>query len=163
MDPLVALGAAIGALLIERKQTVAVAESSAGGLISASLIAVPGASTYYIGGVVTYNSASTRGLLGIAVEEMRGIRSSSEPFAKLMAKRVREKTGATWAIAETGATGPSGNRYGDAPGHACVAISGPLEAVLTIETGSADREANMQVFARTALDLLESSLRKAAR
>ena len=163
MDPLVALGAAIGALLAARKETVSVAESSAGGLINASLVAVPGASTYYVGGVVIYNTPSTRGLLGIAAEEMRGIRSASEPFARLLALRVRERTGADWGIAETGASGPVGNRYGDAPGHSCIAVSGPVDAVITTETGSTDREANMHVFARTALDLLESSLRKAAR
>src|SRR5262245_46861548 len=126
---------------MERNQTVAVAESSAGGLINASLVAVPGASTYYLGGVVIYNSQSTRGLLGVAAEEMRGIRSASESFATLMARRVREKTGATWGVAETGASGPEGNRYGDAPGHSCLAVSGPVDAVITVETGSSDREA----------------------
>ena len=163
MDPLVALGAAIGGLLKERNQTVAVAESSAGGLINASLVAVPGASVYYLGGAVIYTAASRAGLLAIAPADMRDIRSSSEPFARLMAQRVREKTHAVWGLAETGATGPLGNRYGDAPGHACLAVSGPAEAVVTIETGSNDREANMHVFARKALELLESCLRQAAR
>jgi len=160
MDPLAALGGAIGELLKARKQTVAVAESSAGGLINASLVAVPGASAWYLGGAIIYTAASRGGLLGITPADMRDMRSSSEPFAKLMAQRVRERTHAVWGLAETGATGPLGNRYGDAPGHACLAVSGPFEAVITIETGSADREANMHVFARMALDLLQSSIRK---
>jgi PncC family amidohydrolase len=124
MDSLASLGAAVAGLLRERNQTVAVAESSAGGLINAILVAVPGASTYYLGGAVIYTAASRAGLLGITPAEMKDMRSASEPFAQLMARRMREKTRATWGLAETGATGPLGNRYGDAPGHACLAVSG---------------------------------------
>src|SRR5262249_6336039 len=129
----------IAALLKAKNHTIAVAESSAGGLINAALVAQPGASAYYLGGAVIYTLASREGILGITREEMKGIRSASEPFAQLMARRVREKTGATWGLAETGASGPSGNRYGDAAGHACIAVSGPVEKVITVETGSADR------------------------
>ena len=158
-DSLTALGAAVAELLKARKQTLAVAESSAGGLINAALVAVPGASAFYIGGCIVYTEASRTGLLGIGRDEMRGIRSASEPYAQLAARRVREKLGATWGLCETGASGPTGNRYGDAAGHACLAVSGPVEKVITIETGAADRAANMQVFARRALELLESCLR----
>ena len=152
---------AVAELLRARKQTIAVSESSAGGLISAALVAVPGASAYYLGGAVVYTPASRQNVLMIQKEEMKGIRSASEPYAKLAAQRIRERLGATWGLSETGASGPTGNRYGDAPGHACIAVSGPLEAALTIETGSPDREANMLEFARRALELLESCLRKA--
>ena len=161
MDPsLTALGAAVAALLKQRKETLAVAESSAGGLINAALVAVPGASAYYLGGCIVYTGASRSGLLGITTEQMAGMRSASEPYAKLVAWRVREKLGATWGLCETGAAGPSGNRYGDAAGHACLAVSGPVDAVITLETASADREANMWTFARRALELLESCLRR---
>jgi nicotinamide-nucleotide amidase len=159
MEPLTALGSAVGILLKDRKQTLAVAESSAGGLINAALVAVPGASAYYLGGTIVYTLASRSALLGLTAQDMTGIRSASEPFAKLLARRVRDNLGATWGLSETGASGPSGNRYGDAPGHACIAVSGPIETVITIETGSADREANMWVFARRAIELLETSLR----
>lgn len=158
--PLAEIGLAVGELLKARKHTIAVSESSAGGLISAALVAVPGASAYYLGGAVVYTGVSREKLLAIEKEEMKGIRSASEPYARLAARRIREKLGATWGLAETGASGPSGNRYGDAPGHACIAVSGPVEAVLTLATGSADRAANMQEFARRALELLESCLRK---
>jgi PncC family amidohydrolase len=161
MSDLSMLGSAVGALLKARGQTIAVAESSAGGLINATLVAVPGASSYYLGGAVIYTPASRENILGITKEEMKGFRSASEPFARLMAARVREKLGATWGLSETGASGPTGNRYGDAPGHACIAVSGPHEAVITVETGSADREANMREFARRALALLEFCLRQA--
>ena len=151
----------VAELLRARKHTIAVSESSAGGLISAALVAVPGASAYYLGGAVVYTLASRQNLLMIEKQDMKGIRSASEPYAKLAAQRIRERLGATWGLSETGASGPTGNRYGDAPGHACIAVSGPLEASLTVETGSPDREANMLEFARRALELLESCLRKA--
>jgi len=155
------LGASIGELLKQRGQTIAIAESSAGGLISAALVAVPGASAYYLGGGVIYTPKGRATLLGITKDEMAGMRSASEPFAALLARRVRANLGATWGLSETGASGPTGNRYGDAPGHACIAVSGPVEAVLTVATGSADREANMWQFARRALQLLDDCLRKA--
>jgi nicotinamide-nucleotide amidase len=162
MQSLIALGNAVGTLLKERKQTLAVAESSAGGLINAALVAVPGASAYYLGGAIVYTLASRSALLGLTAEDMTGIRSASEPFAQLLARRVRENLGATWGLSETGASGPTGNRYGDAPGHACIAVSGPVEAVITLETGGADREANMWIFARRAVELLEACLRKSS-
>lgn len=155
------LGSAVGALLKERKQTIAVVESSAGGLINAALVAVPGASAYYLGGGVVYTAAAREALLGVGKLDVAGMRSASEPYAALLAKRVRSNLGTTWGLSETGASGPTGNRYGDAAGHACIAVSGPLEAVITIETGSAAREANMWEFARRALELLETCLRKA--
>jgi len=155
------IGEKAGALLKARAQTLAVAESSAGGLINAALVAVPGASAYYLGGAVIYTAASRTSFLQIAKEDMAHTRSATEAMARLLAKRVREKLGATWGLAETGAAGPSGNRYGDAPGHACIAVSGPVEKVITVETGSADRAANMWVFAQRAIELLTSCLQRA--
>ncbi len=161
MESLTALGSAVGSLLKERGETLAVAESSAGGIISAALVAVPGASKYYLGGGIVYTAAGRLALLGITPQDMAHTRSSTEPFAKLLAQRVRANLGATWGLSETGASGPSGNRYGDSAGHACIAVCGPVEAVITLETGSADREANMWVYARRAIELLESCIRKA--
>src|SRR4029078_13177418 len=112
------LGNAVGALLKERNQTLAVAESSAGGLINAALVAVPGASAYYLGGAIVYTLKGRSALLGLTAQDMTNIRSASEPFAQLLARRLRENLGTTWGLSETGASGPSGNRYGDAPGHA---------------------------------------------
>ena len=161
MSELSVLAQAIGAVLKSEKQTIAVAESSAGGMINAALVAVPGASAFYLGGAVIYTRAGRIALMGIENEEMKGLRSASEPYAQLLAKRVREKLGATWGLAETGASGPTGNSYGDAPGHACIAVSGPREVVLTVETAQADREANMHEFTRRALTLMLACLGKA--
>jgi len=159
MTSLQALGAQVGARLKERGQTIAAAESSSGGLINAALVAVPGASAYYLGGGIIYTRAARDALLGITDAQMSGMRSASEPYARLVARRVREQLAATWGLAETGASGPTGNRYGDAPGHACFAVSGPVELVSSLETGSAEREANMQRFAHAALELLLNAMR----
>ena len=157
MNELDALARSISSLLKERKETIAVAESSAGGLISAALLAVPGASAYFLGGGVIYTQAARRGLLRVPDDAVKGIRSSSEPYALLKARTIRELLGATWGLSETGATGPTGNRYGDAAGHACIAVAGPVERAITLETGHGDREKNMWAFAKRALELLETS------
>lgn len=161
MESLTVLGTAVGMLLKTRRETLAVAESSAGGLINAALVAVPGASAYYLGGAIVYTQAGRKALLGIGTEDMTNIRSASEPFAQLLARRVRSNLGATWGLSETGASGPTGNRYGDSSGHACIAVSGPVEAVITLKTGSLDREENMWLFARRGVELLEACVRKA--
>lgn len=144
--------------LIAQKQTIAVAEGSAGGLISAALLSVPGASAYFLGGAVAYTAAARSGLLGIEAADMAGLRPSTEPYALLLARRVRERLGASWGIAEAGAAGPSGNRYGDAAGHSCLAVSGPVERSFTLETASADRRANMDAFTSRALQLLAETI-----
>ena len=152
------LAEALAAELKARGQTVAVAESSAGGLISAALLAVPGASAYFLGGAVVYTGKARMALLGLRREDVAGMRSSSEPYAVLLAKTVRENFGADWGLSETGAAGPTGNPYGDAAGHTCVAVSGPTEMAFTLETASDDRPANMEAFAKAALELLQSAL-----
>jgi nicotinamide-nucleotide amidase len=160
-NTLTTMAAALGALLKERKETVGVSESSAGGLISAALLAVPGASAYFLGGGVIYTQAARRALLRVPDEAVAGIRSSTEAYALLKARTIRQLLGTTWGLAETGATGPTGNRYGDAAGHACFAVIGPsVERAITLETGDADREKNMWAFTRAALALLEEALRK---
>lgn len=159
MKDLVPIAEKIAAKLIERRQTIAVAESSTGGLISAALLAVPGASAYFLGSAVVYTRDARRILMDIPDDAMKGIRSASEVYAKLLASRIRQRFGSDWGLSETGATGPTGNRYGDAAGHSCMGLAGGSEPVaMTLETGSADRLGNMQVFAATALNLLLQNL-----
>jgi PncC family amidohydrolase len=154
MDALLPLAEGTAARLIARKETIAVAESSTGGLIAAALLAVPGASAYFVGGAVVYTKAARAALMGIGEADMQGLRPSTEAYALMLARRARQRLDATWGLAETGATGPSGNRYGDAAGHTCIAVSGPAERAITLATGSADRRANMDAFARRALELI---------
>ncbi len=140
-------------------RTVAVAESSAGGLVAASLLALPGASAYFLGGAVIYTRAARAGLLGVTEADMEGMRPSTEPYALLLARRVREKLGADWGFAETGAAGPDGNRYGDAAGHACLAVVGPgVERVTTLETGLTGRAQNMRAFAAALFRLAAEAI-----
>jgi PncC family amidohydrolase len=159
MQDLVPIAEQIAARLVARRQTIAVAESSTGGLISAALLAVPGASAYFLGGAVVYTRGARRILMDIPDEAMKGIRSASEPYAKLLAGRIRSRFAADWGLSETGATGPTGNRYGDAAGHSCMGIAGGSDPLaMTLETGSADRLANMHTFANTALNFFLTTL-----
>jgi nicotinamide-nucleotide amidase len=151
----------LAAILKARKETLVVAESSTGGLISAALLSVAGASAYFLGGGVVYTLKARRILFDVPDTAVAGMRSASEPYAALMARVARERFAATWGIAETGATGPTGNRYGDPPGHTCIAVAGPVQRNITLETGSADRVANMRAFAAAALDLFAQCLRDA--
>ncbi|HUY37694.1 MAG TPA: CinA family protein [Candidatus Binataceae bacterium] len=157
MRELIPVAEKIGAMLQSRGESVAVAESTTGGLISAAILSVAGASAYFIGGGVVYTLKGRRAF-GIPDEDFKGFRSVTEQYSMALARRARERFGATWAIAEIGASGPTGNRYGDAAGHSCVAVAGPVERSLTIETGSPDRVANMYLFSAKALDLLVQSL-----
>src|SRR5947209_8569521 len=103
----------IAGLLKARRETIAISESSTGGLISAALLAIPGASAYFLGAAVVYTRAVRNALLAISDDDMKGMRSASEPYAILCARTVRTRLGADWGVAETGASGPTGNRYGD--------------------------------------------------
>ena len=158
MQDLLPLAQKLGDRLKQRRETIVIAESSTGGLISAALLSVPGASAYFLGGAVVYTLKARELLMNIPNEAVKGMRSASEPYAALLARSARERFGATWALSETGATGPTGNRYGDAPGHTCIALAGPQEKVVTLETGSNDRAANMRTFAAAALNLLADAV-----
>jgi nicotinamide-nucleotide amidase len=154
MQDLIPRAEKAGGLLKARGETIVVAESSTGGLISAALLAMPGASAYFLGGAVVYTQVARTALFDLGDISARGMRASTEPYARLLAQTAKMRFGATWAVAESGATGPTGNRYGDKAGHSCIAVAGPVERALTLETGSSDRAGNMRAFSAAALDLL---------
>ena len=160
LAPLASLAARIAESLRQRSQTVAVVESSAGGLVSAALLAIPGASAYFVGGAVIYTRKAGKGLLGLTADDVVGMRGETEPYANLVAKRIRDKLGATWGLSESGAAGPSGSPYGDAPGHVCIAVTGQISRTRTIETGLPDRPINMDLFARQLLSLFDEVLQE---
>ena len=155
MDKLENLAKKTSEILIENNQTISVAESSSGGLISSALLALPGASKYYLGGQVIYTAASIRVLSGMSIRDLKEkkIRSSSEAFALLMAEKVCQIYGSNWGIGETGAAGPTGNGYGDPPGYSCLAVYGEREISTHVLTNSDNRRENMEAFALAALDL----------
>lgn len=146
MDTLLPVAERIGALLKARGETIAVAESSSGGLISAALLAVPGASAYFLGGAVAYTLPSRLALLAMPREE---VVRSSEQSALFLARAARRQLDATWGLAETGAAGPTGPA-----GSTFVAVTGPTEIAQHVETGIGDRVENMRAFSREALLLL---------
>src|ERR1700748_1971043 len=158
MKELIGVAEQIAAKLIARGETIAVAESSTGGLISAALLGVGGASAYFVGGAVVYTQTARRALLDIQDGAMAGMRPSTEPYALLLARTARARHATSWALAETGATGPTGNRYGDAAGHSCIAVAGLAEGSMTLETGIADRQENMHAFTVAALTFLLNTI-----
>jgi nicotinamide-nucleotide amidase len=154
MPDLLPLAEKIAVMLKDRRENIAVAESTTGGLVSAALLSVPGASAYFIAGAVVYTLKARREMLGVPDSAFAGIKSVTEEGAMILARAARTRFAVTWSIAEIGASGPTGNRYGDAAGHSCIAVAGPTERSITVETGSADRVANMRTFGTTALNLL---------
>jgi nicotinamide-nucleotide amidase len=152
----------IAAKLKARGETISVAESSTAGLLSAALLAVPGASAYFLGGAVVYTRASRTELLQVTEADfaaLQGVTPSTEPYAMLFARKIKERLDTNWALGETGTAGPTGSRYGHNAGHTCVAVIGPNgERSITVETGESDRMDNMRAFSIAALDLLEQAL-----
>ena len=159
MQSLLPIAEKIAARLIERRETIAIAESSTGGLIARLCSLCPALSAYFVGGAVVYTKVAR-----VGAARHRRCRHGGpaarrpKPYSLLIARRVRERHGTTWGLGETGATGPKGNRYGDAAGHTCMAVAGPIERSITLETGSADRRANMDAFAKRALELLAEAI-----
>lgn len=158
METLLPVAARAGALLKARKETVTVAESSTGGLVSAALLAVPGASAYFLGGAVVYTRGARTTLLGVPVEALKAAAPASEEMARLLAEGARARLGTTWGLGEAGATGPTGNSYGHAAGHGVFAVAGPVAMSRTIETGSPDRAGNMRAFAAELLSMFVAAL-----
>ncbi len=162
IDELLPQAERIAAKLKARGETISVGESSTAGLISAALLAVPGASAYFVGGAVVYTRKSRTELLQVSEAEfaaLAGITPSTEPYALLFARKIRERCETHWAVGETGTAGPTGSRYGHNAGHSCIGVIGPNgERAITVETGNADRVDNMRVFTQAALDLLEKAL-----
>lgn len=158
MQTILSLATQAGQLLKQRRQSIAVAESSSGGLIAAALLSVPGASKYFLGAAVVYTEQARELLLNIKPADMADMRSASQPYASLLATTVRRRFDSDWGIAETGAAGPTGNRYGDSAGHCCIALSGPIDRVDTLATGENDRFQNMLRYSEDALKMLVKEL-----
>ena len=155
MEKLLPLAEQAAALLKARKHTIAVAESSAGGLINAALLAFPGASAYCKGGMVMYTRDALMSLREVHPDVMKSMRASTETYALFKARVIREHLKADWGLSESGAAGPTGNKYGDAAGHCVLAVVGMgIEKSMTLEPASGDRQANMIAFGQAALQLL---------
>jgi PncC family amidohydrolase len=158
MNNLIPLAEQIAVRLKARGETISVAESSSGGLISVALLAIPGASVYFIGSGVLYSRQGILALRDTRMEMFSGMRGGTEPWALMLARTIKERCATDWGLGESGAAGPTGNRYGDPIGRTCIALLGKVERKLTLDTGSSDRLINMYAFATAALKLLLDTL-----
>ncbi|WFL77252.1 CinA family protein [Altererythrobacter arenosus] len=150
----------IATLLRERGEKIAVADGATGGMIAASLLTVPGALDFFVGGGVVYSFRARDVLFDLPREAYKGMRGASEDYALLQARAIRDNFGAEWGIAESGSVGGSTHPSGAPAGSSCAAVVGPdgFEFVCVTETGSDDRIANMKAFTCAALQTLEDAL-----
>ena len=151
----------ISRILTKRKETVSVTETSTGGLISAGLLSVPGASSYFVGGVIPYARSVRGDLLNITKDKVVGLSPMSEEMAMSFAQNTKQKMQTDWAIAELGIAGPRGSVYGFEPGSCVVGISGPRSSSTFIRTGKDRRHENMALFRNSALALFADALSEA--
>jgi PncC family amidohydrolase len=155
-----ALAREIAVQLNQRGETVSVAESTTGGLISAALLSVPGASSYYKGGSVVYTRQSRKAFLDIDITRLEGLKPLTPEMALAFAEAARDKLAATWGISELGASGPSDSPYGHPAGSSVFAVAGPVAKSQLIQTGSNQRGENMTAFTEQVLRLFLEALRK---
>nr|WP_298928352.1 CinA family protein [uncultured Erythrobacter sp.] len=153
----------IAEALKARGEKIAVADGATGGLIGAALLTVPGALKFYVGGGIVYSFKARDVLFDLPRDAYEGMRSATEEYALLQARAIRDRLGADWGIAESGAAGSSKHPMGVASGMSVAAIAAPdFDRTAIVETASDDRIDNMAAFTRNALDLLESALRGTA-
>lgn len=153
-----ALATDIAERLIARGETVAVAESTTGGLISAALLSVAGASRYFAGGGVVYTLKSRTALAGADPAQYANYRGTTAEMLQSLAESMRERLGATWCVAESGLAGPTGGRAGAPAGRTTMCVVGPVTRTEPLETGSDDRTGNMGAFTTASLRLLRDAL-----
>ena len=157
-----ALALEIAGVLTGRSETVAVAESTTGGLVSAALLWVAGASRYYRGGGVLYTLDSRIALAGMSPDLYANYQGTTPEILAALAEAMRARLSATWAIAESGLAGPTAGRSGVAPGRTTIALAGPIARTIRIETGLADRGENMATFTTHTLRFFRDMLLEAA-
>lgn len=149
----------IGRLLVGREATLAVAESCTGGLISHWITNVPGSSRYFLSAAVTYaNEAKTR-MLGVSPETLCSHGAVSEPVVREMAEGIRWMSGADYGLATSGIAGPDGGTPEKPVGFVWICIATPEgSSTRSFRFRYANREANKQMFAMTALEMLRRTL-----
>lgn len=159
IDEFAPLAASIAGRLLARGERIAVADGATGGLLSASLLTVPGATKFYQGGGVVYSLKGRDVLFALPDEAFTGMRSATSDYALLQARAIRDRFGADWGLAESGSAGGSVHPLGIHSGLSCAAVAGPgVERTRQTETDSDDRVRNMAVFTRRALELLDEVL-----
>jgi nicotinamide-nucleotide amidase len=153
----------IAELLIARGEKVAVSESTTGGLVSAALLSVGGASKYFAGGGVVYTLASRTALAGVPAEQYANYQGTTPEMLATLAEAMRQRLAATWCIAESGLAGPTGGRFGAPAGKTTLSVAGPVARTEVMLTGIADRVENMVEFTTLTLRFLKQAIQDAKR
>ena len=151
------LEAVVGALLRERRATVAVAESCTGGMVAERITAVPGSSDYFLGGFLVYSDGMKEAVLGVDPKVIQEHTAVSEEVARAMVERTRERTGATYAISTTGEAGPESST-GAPPGTVYIGFAGPQGSQARKFSYPGDRTRVRMFAAQGALDYLRRRL-----
>lgn len=145
-------------LLTERRQTLATAESCTGGAIASRFTAMPGASAYFLCGVVSYSNASKQALLGVEPDTLARYGAVSEQVARQMAEGARRVSGADYAVSTTGIAGPSGGSAEKPVGTVWIAVAGPRRTVALLKQCGSDRGQIIDRASAFALSLLRDEL-----
>lgn len=150
---------AIGELLVTRGEKVAVSETTAGGLISARMLSVAGASRWFESGLVPYSSPTKWEVLSMDRELAREHGAVSPQWVSATAEAMKRATGAAWAIAESGIAGPQGSRRSPKPvGSVAIAVSGPNGTVAEEHVFPGSRAEVMRQISQRALELLKEQV-----
>ncbi|MCK5251879.1 MAG: CinA family protein [Thermoplasmata archaeon] len=148
----------IGRLLTQREETLAIAESLTGGLVTSRITDVPGSSAYLVEGVVAYANEAKETRLGVQEATLIAHGAVSEPVAREMAEGIRRRADTTWGISTTGIAGPTGDTEEKPLGLVYVAVAGPQGTMVRRNVFPGDRLAVKQASAEAVLALLLESL-----
>ena len=148
----------IAKVLLEKKKTLAIAESCTGGYISHLITMLPGSSAYYLGGVVSYSNEMKIDVLGVNPDTIAQFGSVSVETAAQMAEGIRKQTGADYSLATSGIMGPTGGTPEKHVGFVCVAFSSSERKTTTTFQFRFDRKRNIELTAAHALDFLRKNM-----
>jgi nicotinamide-nucleotide amidase len=150
----------IGQLLANKNQTIAVAESCTGGTICKRITAVPGASNYFIGGIIAYNATIKIKELGVNEQLIGKYSVVSNEVAEAMAIGIQEKYQTTYAIATTGNAGPTKDDTDETVGTVFIAVATPNGVFSEKFYFGTPREKVIERATNKALELIRKEILK---
>lgn len=150
----------VGTLLVNRKATLATAESCTGGFVASQLTSIPGSSAYFEGSVVSYNNTVKMSILGVKKETIEAYGAVSEQTAVEMAEGARSALNTTFAISTTGIAGPEGGTDEKPVGTVWIACATPYETVTQLLTLRNNRKINIEMTSSYVLNLLRKTILK---
>jgi len=155
----ITLSEAVGQRLKERGETVSVAESCTGGLLGGAITDIPGSSTWFPGGVISYANQVKVDQVGVRQETLEAVGAVSEDVARQMAEGIRQRMGTTWGIGITGVAGPGGGSEDKPVGTVWIGLSGPKGTRAVRFQFGEERRSNRERSVGAALGMLWGDLR----